>query len=152
MAFKKILRACALAVGGASHHARYIKRWDLLQVVSAHFQQKFKKFKKFKKNCFLQPHIVCYDLNVWPQGMPTVRRTGNIAWDNPKGLRNVPVPCEHPDGQHWVNHPDVRLRNLRAILTLRRYLSTLEYLPRYYHPSGRSYRIGSASLDITAPA
>ena len=29
----------------------------------------------------------------------------------------------------WVNHPDVRLRSLRAILTLRRYLSTLEYLP-----------------------
>ena len=42
---------------------------------------------------------------------------------------HCPSTVDNPDGQHWVNHPDVRLRSLRAILTLRRYLSTLEYLP-----------------------
>ena len=69
-----------------------------------------------------------------------------------KASAALPVHCGQPDGQHWVNHPDVRLRGVLGQYLPKALFKHLRYLPRYYHPSGQSYRIGSASLDITAPA
>ena len=37
---------CVGGRGSASHHTRYFKRWDFLQVVSAHLQEKSQKLQK----------------------------------------------------------------------------------------------------------
>ena len=64
---------CAPRVARIINYGLLAVRLGLYQVVSAHFQQKFKKLKKY---CFLNLSIVWYALNMCPQGMSTVRRTG----------------------------------------------------------------------------
>lgn len=65
---------CAPRVARIINYGLLAVRLGLYQVVSAHFQQKFKKFKKNIVSYNLS--IVWYALNICPQGMSTVRRTG----------------------------------------------------------------------------